>query len=144
MNSSTKNNTTNPAQTTSANNIFKAGNTMLALLVVIIVFHLFIIAKIIPYRIAWGGRLQSDSQMYLFETVSVLINLFLIFILLIKTRYIKQYLSLKATNIILYIFMILFALNTVGNLFAKTSLEKTFAFITLLFSILIYKIVKTK
>ena len=51
--------------------------------------NLLIIIKIIPYKIAWGGRLQNDEQMYIFETLSIIINLLLSFILLMKGRYIQ-------------------------------------------------------
>jgi hypothetical protein len=41
------------------------------LLVILILFHLSIIAKIIPYNITWGGRLTNDTEMYVFETISI-------------------------------------------------------------------------
>ena len=31
--------------------------------------------KVIPYEIAWGGKLKSDTQMYLFESISILVTL---------------------------------------------------------------------
>lgn len=57
-------------------------NILLGLLIVVILFHIAVIAKAIPYDIAWGGRLQNDSEMYVFETISILINLFLGLLLL--------------------------------------------------------------
>jgi hypothetical protein len=98
--------------------------------------------KVIPYAIAWGGRLQNDEQMYLFETVSIIVNLFLIFILLMKGRYIRLQLKEKLLNLVLWIFSILFLLNTVGNLFAQTNFEKMFAVLTLTLAILILKILR--
>jgi hypothetical protein len=119
-------------------------NIMLGLLSMVIFFHLFIIIKIIPYEIAWGGRLQTDEQMYVFETISILINLMLCFILLMKGRYIKFRYKEKTLNIVLWIFLILFILNTVGNLFAQTSFEKLFAILTLIFAFLICRILPPK
>ena len=57
--------------------------TFLGLLLAVILFHICIILKIIPYNIAWGGRLTNDAEMYVFETISILINIFLSIILLI-------------------------------------------------------------
>jgi hypothetical protein len=37
-------------------------NVFLGLIVLAILFHLLIIVKIIPYEIAWDGRLQDDSK----------------------------------------------------------------------------------
>ena len=65
---------------------------MLGLLLMVIFFHLLIMIQIIPYEIAWGGRLQNTEQMYMFEAFSILINLFLCFILLMKGSFINYYL----------------------------------------------------
>ena len=61
----------------------------LGLLFLIVLFHFCIIFKIIPYNIAWGGRLQNDSEMYFFETISILINAFLSWVLLMKGNFVK-------------------------------------------------------
>ncbi|MCC9168791.1 hypothetical protein [Pontibacter harenae] len=97
-----------------------------------------ILFKVIPYEITWGGRLKSDSEMYLFESVSLAINLFLGLILLIKGAYVKQVLPLKIVDIALWAFLVLFILNTIGNMVAETNFEKFFAIITLVFAILIW------
>ena len=102
-----------------------AVKVMLGLLSMVILFHLLIIVEMIPYKIAWGGKLQTDGQMYVFEGFSILINLFLLFILLIKGRYIKPQFSERTIKIVLWIFLILFILNTIGNLFANTHLDLT-------------------
>ena len=115
---------------------------MLSLLVCVMLFHLSIILKMVPYEITWGGRLKSDAEMYVFETISMLINLLLFSILLIKGGFVKEFISLKAVSIILWIFMVLFGLNTIGNLFADTILEKCFAVLTFAFVILIWTILK--
>lgn len=112
----------------------------LGLLFLIIIFHLCIITKIIPYNITWGGRLQNDTEMYIFETTSILINLFLSWVLLMKGNFVKYKFSSKVVNIILWIYFAVFMLNTIGNIFAKTFFEKQFAFLTGLFSLLLWTI----
>ena len=62
---------------------------LLGLLVMVILFHIAVIVKAIPYNIAWGGRLQNDQEMYVFEVISILINLLLGLVLLMKANYIK-------------------------------------------------------
>lgn len=116
----------------------------LGLLSAVIVFHVCIIVKIIPYAIAWGGRLHNDSEMYVFEFVSIGVNLFLGFVLLMKSHYLKFYFKEKIVNFILWFFFGLFVLNTIGNLFAKTTFEKFFSILTLLSAILIWKVLKGK
>ena len=119
-----------------------AVRTMLGLLAGIVLFHVCILVKIIPYEVTWGGRLQNDSEMVLFETISIAVNLFLISILLIKGRYLKEWIPIKIVNMILWVFLVLFGLNTIGNVLAKTNFEKFFALVTLAFSILIWIILK--
>ena len=116
----------------------------LGLLSAVIVFHLCIIVKIIPYTIAWGGRLHNDSEMYVFEFVSIGINLFLGFVLLMKGQYLKFYFKEKIVNLTLWFFFGLFVLNTIGNLFAKTTFEKFFSILTFLSAFLIWKVLKRK
>lgn len=111
---------------------------MLWLVVAVTIFHMAILFKVIPYEITWGGRLKSDAEMYVFESISLAINFFLGFVLLIKGEYVKPILPLKIVNIVLWAFLVLFILNTIGNIVAKTNFEKYFAIITLSFSVLIW------
>ena len=112
----------------------------LGLLTAVILFHICIIAKIIPYDIAWGGRLKNDTEMYVFEIISIFINVFLTWILLMEGNFIEFKFSSKTIHIILWVFFGLFVLNTIGNILAKTNLEKFFAVLTGRFAILIWNI----
>ena len=116
----------------------------LGLLLAVILFHICIILKIIPYDIAWGGRLTNDAEMYVFETTSILINIFLSIILLMKDNIIKYKFSDKIIKIILWTFFVIFVLNTIGNIFAKTTFEKFFSILTGISAVLIWIIVNKK
>jgi hypothetical protein len=115
---------------------------MLGLLVCVMLFHLSIIVKLIPYQITWGGRLKSDTEMYVFETIFILINLLLFFAVLIKEAYVKAFIPLKAVNAILWSFIGLFGLNTIGNIFAETNIEKSFSLLTLISVVLLWIIIR--
>ena len=117
---------------------------LLGFLMSVVVFHFFIVTKLIPYDIAWGGRIQNDQEMYVFEALSIIVNLFLALILLMKGNYMKPIFSDRTLNTILWIYFGMFILNTVGNIFAKTNLEKSFAALTLLFSVLIWNILRNQ
>lgn len=116
----------------------------LGLLILIILFHLCIITKIIPYNITWGGKLTNDTEMYVFETISILINVFLLLVLLMKGNFVQYKFSAQVINTILWIFFAIFILNTIGNVFAKTLLVKQFAFLTGFFSVLLWMIIMKK
>jgi hypothetical protein len=118
-------------------------NTLLLISALVTVFHLLILVRLIPYEITWGGNLKTVEEMYVFETLSILINLFFVFILLQKGEYIRYVMGRKTVNMILWIFFVLFTLNTIGNLFAETNFEKYFTLLTLLSSVLIWLIQRT-
>jgi len=116
---------------------------MLVLLSAVMVFHILVITQVIPYTIVWAGKLKSVKDMYQFEGSSIFINLMLILMLLAKGQYIQLPVSQKFISIVLWLFVFLFALNTIGNLFAKTNFEKfVFTPLTFISSLLLFRIVK--
>ena len=115
---------------------------LLWLIAAVTLFHLTILIKIIPYEISWGGKLKNDAEMYLFESISILINLFLAYVLLIRGEYVHKIIPSKVVNIILWIFLFIFGLNTLGNIFAETLFEKSLSLLTLVFTFLLWNILK--
>jgi hypothetical protein len=114
------------------------------LLAIITAFHLCLLVKLVPYGIVWGGRLKSDNEMYAFEAISIIMNLFLIVLLLMKGHYLRFAFNEKLVNVVLWVFFLIFILNTIGNLAAKTSIEKGFSIVTFLLAILMWKVLKGK
>jgi|SRR3989337_137446 len=120
-------------------------NVTLGLLSMVLLFHMLIFVQIIPYTIVWGGRLNSVEEMRVFEVISILINMFIILVLLLKANHIKNNTSKKLLNGIIWIFAIVFALNTIGNLFANTKFELyVFTPMTFVLSLLCLRIVLEK
>ena len=39
-----------------------------------IVFHLLVIIQIIPSSIVWGGRLTNQQELFIFESISIVLN----------------------------------------------------------------------
>jgi membrane-associated HD superfamily phosphohydrolase len=115
-------------------------NFLIAISLLVILFQLLILFKFIPYDITWGGRLKTDEQMYVFVSIGILMNGLFIYILLHKGEYIRPIFKDKIITAILWIFFVLFILNTIGNIFAKTYFEKGFSLITGLYSFLLWKI----
>ena len=115
---------------------------LLWLIAAVTLFHLTILIKIIPYEITWGGKLKNDAEMYLFESISILINLFLGYVLLIKGEFVSKLISTKVVNIILWVFLFIFGLNTLGNILAETLFEKSLSLLTLVFTFLLWNILK--
>ena len=117
-----------------------AAGIVMALLSVSVVFHLLVLSGVIPYNIVWGGRLESAAQMYVLETVSLAVILAVILVVAIKGGYIKPFLPPKVVTILLWLLTALFALNTVGNLFAESTVETMlFTPITLISAVLLFR-----
>lgn len=110
-----------------------------------IVFHVLVLTGIIPYTIIWGGRIASESEMYVFEAVSLLLNLLFLFIILIKAKILLPRFPEKIIQIALWVMAILFVLNTVGNLLSTSHIEKIiFTPITILLSVFCFILIFQK
>ena len=118
---------------------------LIGLLSIILIFHLFVLFEIISYKIVWAGKLKSKEEMYVFKAVSILINFLLIIVLYIKYRNIKKSETNRIINMIIWVFVFLFALNTLGNLFAENLIEQILGtLLTFISATLCWIIVKKK
>ena len=131
------------------NNIIKriisfavALKTVIILSCLIITFHFLVVLQIIPFENVWAGKLKSVQEMYVYESISIVINCFLVFIVLVKGKVINIKISTKVIDTFLWVFVILFSLNTLGNLTSKTSLETLIATpLTFILALLCWRIV---
>ena len=73
-----------------------------------LVFHLLVISQIIPFDIVWGGRLDSVDDMLVFESISIVINLIVLAVVVIKGGYLKPLIPMKLVNAILWIMVAVF------------------------------------
>ena len=116
--------------------VYFAQYGILIILSFFLVLHFCIILKIIPRKIVWGNRLKSDKEMYRFETLSIIINIFFLFSILVHSEIWMINFSKITMSIILWIMTILFAFNTIGNILSKNRLEqRLFAPITILLTV---------
>lgn len=109
---------------------------LIIVLSIFLILHICVLLKIVPYSIVWGGRLKTDTEMYRFETVSILINLFFLFIVLVQSHFLTIDFPKKTMTIILWVMTALFLLNTLGNATSKNKIEqKLFTPITIILTI---------
>ncbi|MBL7858673.1 MAG: hypothetical protein JNM57_13375 [Cyclobacteriaceae bacterium] len=107
----------------------------------IILFHVLALLRIVPYEMLWGGRLQNPDQMVVFESVAILINAIMLGVVCIRARIIQWILKPSVIKIALWIMVVLFALNTLGNLFSKNTLEQLiFTPVTFVLSIFCWRL----
>ncbi|MBL8019326.1 MAG: hypothetical protein JNM27_06655 [Leptospirales bacterium] len=118
-----------------------AVNLMLAMLSLVVVFHLLVLIELIPYSIVWGGRIQDPLQMRTMEAVSLTVNLIMIAAIAVKGLGLRVSLSPTLIAIVLWLMVAIFALNTIGNLFAASRLETIlFTPLTLIAAVLCFRI----
>jgi hypothetical protein len=109
---------------------------LLIVLSLFLVLHICVLLKFIPYNIVWGGRLKTDTEMYRFEVISILMNLFFLFIILVQSSFLVIDFPKVIMNVILWVMTILFLFNTFGNITSKNKIEqKLFTPITIILTI---------
>ena len=124
---------------------YLVGKIILFLLGAVLVFHLTIVLGLVPYDIVWGGHLGSKSDMYALESVSIVFNLVIMLIVAVHVRIIRW----RWPNILLksfmWLFSVLFLLNTLGNIMAETVVERVvFTPLTIILCLLFLRLTLSK
>ena len=118
---------------------------MFCILGALLILHTLIITEQIPYEKVWAGKLNSVEEMRLFETFSILLNVFIFAILILKYNFLQKRKNNRVIDILIWVFVWLFILNTIGNLFAKSMIELVLGtLVTLASAILCLIIVRKK
>lgn len=105
------------------------------------IYHILILTQIVDYKNAWGGQLQTLEQMYVFEAISITLQIVFIGIIYLKSTTESGKLAYKISKFLTFVIAILFLVNTVGNVFAIELFEKVvFTPLTLIASVLAFRI----
>jgi hypothetical protein len=122
-----------------------AAQIILLIFSLTVVFHLLVMIKVIPYTMVWGGRLQSDADMYRFEFVSLGLNLLFTFIVLVKSGILSIRIPIWVITSSLWVMFCLFLFNTLGNILSENHLEKIiFTPVTIVLSLLMLVLILKK
>ncbi|MCZ2479673.1 hypothetical protein G9H64_01760 [Aquirufa nivalisilvae] len=109
-----------------------------------ILFHLLVMAGVVPPDIVWGGRLQSQDELIKMESISLIILVFMALIIAIKARWIFFKIA-KVADYVVWLIPLLFFLNTWGNLQALNAMERfIFTPITLVLTLISLRIALEK
>lgn len=109
-----------------------AKNATIAILLLVTLFNLLVMLGIVPYNIVWGGRLQNTEEMITFELVSIIINLLIIFIVLLKAGRVLPSAS-KLGYVLAWLLPIIYFFGILGNLASTSAIERAlFVPVTLL------------
>lgn len=98
---------------------------LISLLSLAIAFHVSVILGVIPFENVWGGNLKTNKEMLVFESVSIVINLIMVAVVSVKASYWKIKFSTRLVTVLLWCMVVVFSLNTIGNLVANNPIEQT-------------------
>jgi archaellum biogenesis protein FlaJ (TadC family) len=117
-----------------------AANVLLMLFSAAVLFQLVVLSGFIPTEMVWGGKLESEEQRTVMSLVSLALLLMMIATVLIRMGRIGH--SIPAIGKWgMWAIVVLFALNTMGNLAAE-DLRETFIFtpVTLVAALLAWRV----
>ncbi|MFN4083660.1 MAG: hypothetical protein ACK4K9_08520 [Bacteroidia bacterium] len=121
-----------------------AGKVIIIISIITIVYHLLIITGIVPYKMVWGGRLESREEMLKFESISIALNLLLMAIVIYRLKLSSKFFN-QLLNVMLWAFTGLFILNTLGNVLSNSVIEAIiFTPVTLLIALLCLRLTLEK
>ncbi|MGF7139185.1 hypothetical protein [Roseimarinus sediminis] len=102
---------------------YQAGNTLLVLFALLVVFHITIIAGILPYDMVWGGQIDKENILPL-ELIAIVFTISFMMVVLIKLRYLRNGMKGKVANILLWAMVLYFVFNTYANFTGQTIAEQ--------------------
>lgn len=123
----------------------QSGNIMVMALLAMLVVHLLILLRVVPYEFVWGGQIDSASSLVLFEGIAMGMTLLFILIIAMRVGYIQLHKFKRAAVIGGWFMVAYFLLNTLGNLASGVTLEKLlFTPVTVILTILAFRIAMAK
>jgi hypothetical protein len=103
--------------------------------------HILILLKIVPFDFVWGGRLKSETDLIIFESISIVVQILFISIVAVKAGYLFKGKFKKTVYVGTWVMFGLMVLNTIGNLVSISSLETmVMTPITCLLALLIFRL----
>jgi archaellum biogenesis protein FlaJ (TadC family) len=117
-----------------------AAIVLLLLFITAFLFQLVVLAGYIPKEMVWGGKLESDEERTVMALVAIGVLLMMIAIVLIRIGCIGKSIA-SVGRYGMWAIVLLFALNTVGNLAAE-DLRETLIFtpVTLVAALLAWRV----
>jgi hypothetical protein len=127
----------------------RASRICIILLGLLLLYHLLIIVGIaffnfVPIDYLWGGRLESREQLMGNEIMSLTVMALCLFIVTIHSGWVRIPWMRGIARIALWLICVLFILSTIGNVFAETAFEKSFAILSLCLAFLCFRLALEK
>lgn len=113
-----------------------AANALLIIFILVMLFHALVLIGVIPFDMVWGGRLKSKDEMIPFEITSIALNSVMLGIVMMQAGLVKVNVKPIVLKVAFWCMFVIFAINTVGNIFSNNELERLiFTPLTLLLAV---------
>ncbi len=103
-----------------------ANKTMVVLPIAITIFHVLILAGIVPADIVWGGHIETQADLYRLEAVSISLNLMTVAAVLKHSKLVKLGKQSKGLDVFMTGLGVMFVFNGFANIFSETLFERLF------------------
>ncbi|MCB0631317.1 MAG: hypothetical protein R2824_13380 [Saprospiraceae bacterium] len=119
-----------------------AAYTIIALLSLLLIFHLVILLGIAPGNMVWGGQLETQGQRLIMEIVAFIFTALMLLMVLVRMDFVKLGGGMKNfSHTAMWVIFVFFVLNFVGNLSSPSMVEKAvFGPIALIMAIFAYRL----
>jgi hypothetical protein len=122
-------------------NTKSSGNILIIFLIILIVFHVLVLMKIIPFEMLWGGQIKNSSSLFIYEGFAVFLTIIFLLIISMKIGYINPEKFVKVVNFGVWLVFVYFLMNTIGNFSSGITIEKwIFTPITIIMTILAFRL----
>lgn len=117
-----------------------AGFILLGGFSILFILHIGVLLHFIPSETFWGGRIQSEEQLLSTELAALVITVLMTLPVFLRMRI---WAHGKTSGLVgLWIIFVFMLLNTIGNLFAKTTTEKLLSIPALMLAICAYRLIR--
>ena len=118
-----------------------ASNTIIAINTMALLMHVLILLNILPHDFVWGGRVKSEADLIILESISIVVQTLFIFIIAIKAGYLFKGKFKRTVNVGIWVFFGVMVLNTIGNLASSSGLETiVMTPLTIVLTLLLYRL----
>lgn len=101
-----------------------ASKAVIALLATLLILHILILVKALPSNIVWGGRIQSDKELYKKQGISVALTMAFLWAAVENVYPFSGVLSYSSIRIVFWLMVAMFAFSTLGSFTSKNKVEK--------------------
>ncbi len=119
-----------------------AGNILLAGMALLILLHILIVLRVVPYDLVWGGQIADASDLLGYEAAAFIITLLFAWVIAMRVGYLPQPGALRwVARIGVWVVFAYYVLNLLGNLASGISAETyIFAPVTLVLALLALRV----